>query len=41
MKTKNYILDRMVFVFTWLTITTVSINLVSLFAQGLKTILGA
>lgn len=40
MKIANYILDRSVFVFTWLTISTVSISLATLFAQGMKNILG-
>lgn len=40
MKTKNYILDRSVFVFTWLTIVTISTTLATVFFVGVKTIIG-
>lgn len=41
MKATNYILDRGVFVFTWLTITTISTALATVFFVGVKTIFGA
>ena len=41
MKTANHILDRSVFLFTWLTITTVSTILAVVFVVGVKNILGA
>ena len=40
MKTTNYILDRSVFVATWLTIAVVSTGLATLLFVGAKTALG-
>jgi len=40
MKATNYILDRSVFVFTWLTIATVSTGLATIFFVGVKTVFG-
>ncbi|WP_460190466.1 hypothetical protein [Urechidicola sp. KH5] len=40
MKTTNNLIDRGMFVVTWLTIVSVSLALVSVFVVGLKTIFG-
>jgi hypothetical protein len=37
--TLNWIIDRVVFTLTWLTITTISTALATVFIIGLKTIL--
>ena len=41
MKTTNHILDRSIFVATWLTIAVVSTGLATLLFAGVKTALGA
>lgn len=38
MKTRNYIVDRIVFVITWLGITSISTVLATVFVVGLKSL---
>jgi len=38
MKTATYIADRSVFIFTWLSITMVSLGFMTLFIKGIKVI---